>query len=92
MMTNKLLKAFTLATGLTAGATAFGAGGDIYEIRPCTPEGTARAPYATIANPLTSGESVYFKVRLIQRTKGDASTVWKVEHVGAGSQLVDDAL
>ena len=28
MMTNKLLKAFTLATGLTAGATAFGAGGD----------------------------------------------------------------
>ena len=92
MMTNKLLKAFTLATGLTAGATAFGAGGDIYEIRPCTQEGTARAPYATIANPLTSGESVYFKVRLIQRTKGDASTVWKVEHVGAGSQLVDDAL
>ncbi len=92
MIKNKLIRVLTLAAGLLAGSTAFAADGDIYEIRPCTAEGTARGAYATIADPLTSGESVIFKVRLIQRTAGNDDTVWKLEHVGATSEIVDDAL
>ena len=89
---NKLLKLFTLAAGITAGSAACAAGGDIFEIRPCTQEGLATPAYATIDSPLTSGESVYFKIRLIQRTIGAANSVWKIEHIGASSEVVDDAL
>lgn len=92
MIKSKILKFATLAAGLAFGSAASAAGGDIYEIRPCTVDGTATEAYATIDSPLTSGESVYFKVRLIQRQARMPSSVWKIEHVGAGSEIVDDVL
>lgn len=92
MIKSKILKFATLAAGLAFGSAASAAGGDIYEIRPCTVDGTAKEAYATIDSPLTSGESVYFKVRLIQRQARMPSSVWKIEHVGAGSEIVDDVL
>ena len=92
MKTNKLLGGIALAATLATGMTAFGAGGDIFEIRPCAADGTATDAYSTLESPMSVGEWAYFNVRLIQRTAGDDNTVWRLVHVGATSEIVDDAL
>ena len=92
MKMNKLLGGIALAATFATGMTAFGAGGDIFEIRPCTADGTATDAYSTLESPMSVGERAYFNVRLIQRTAGDDNTVWRLVHVGATSEIVDDAL
>ncbi|MGN0854053.1 MAG: LamG domain-containing protein [Kiritimatiellia bacterium] len=78
MIKSKILKFVLLVAGFAAGISAYAAtDGDIYEIRPCTAVGGQHDPYATIASPLTSGETVYFNVRLMQRTVTDS--VWRLE-------------
>lgn len=82
MIKSKILKLITLAAGLTAGSFAHAAAdGDIFEIRPCTAVGLACDPYATIDTPLTSGETVYFNMRLVQHTQF-ASSVWRLQPQG----------
>ncbi len=92
MKMNKLLGGIALAATFATGMTALGAGGDIFEIRPCTADGTATDAYSTLESPMSVGERAYFNVRLIQRTAGDDNTVWRLVHVGATSEIVDDAL
>ena len=89
MRMTKLIKTVALAAGLASAASAYAAGGDIYEIRPCNYDGTSRAAYATAAQPLNSGETVYFNVRLVQRTIGDPNSTWKLQHIGLNSEAVD---
>ena len=82
MSKSNILKSIALAAGLTAASLAHAApNGDIYEIRPCTAEGVSCDPYATIASPLTSGETVYFNVRLVQRSAA-ATSIWRLEPQG----------
>lgn len=93
MKTMKLLKISAFAAALAASGASFGDGGDIYEILPCDQDGTVVDAYATKDNPITvAGDYVYFIVRLVQRTRNDANSIWTLEHVGATSEIVDDAL
>ena len=63
-MKTKLIKTLALVAGLAAGSAAFAAG-DIYEIVPCTQDGTALlGPVSSVRAPLVAGEQVYFKIRL----------------------------
>ncbi len=78
MSKSNILKSIALAAGLTAASLAHAApSGDIWEIRPCTSEGVSRSPYATIDTPLTSGEPVYFNIRLVKRSASDSS-IWRL--------------
>lgn len=88
----KILKSLTLAALFAVGASAFAGGGDIYEIRPCTQEGVTTNAYASATQPMTAGETIYFNVRLIRRMRNVETTTWYIEHVGYGSEVVDDAL
>ena len=79
MIKSKLLKVITLATGLMAAGASFGANGDIFEIRPCDQDGQSVSYNVDINNPMTSGESLYFKVRLIRRSKTDNNSTWTIK-------------
>ena len=92
MKTGKILKTLALVAGLASGTAAYAANGDIYEIRPCDSQGKTVSAYTTIDSPMTSGETVYFNLRLVQRTKGDTTTTWKLAHVGLNEQIIDDLL
>ena len=89
MTTKKILKFLTLAAGLFVGSAAVA--GDIFEIRPCTAIGEAVPAYATIDNPMTSGEDVYFNVRLLRSEYGENS-IWYLDHTNIGSEEVDWAI
>ena len=78
MIKSKLLKVITLATGLMAAGALFGANGDIFEIRPCDETGQAMTYDASINNPMTSGESLYFKVTLVRRGREDKNSIWNI--------------
>ena len=88
MNMKKLLKTAAFAMFAAAGADAFASGtnGDIYEFRPCTYDGTSREAWATAAEPLGSGVTTYFKMRLIQATNNVASTTWYTDFTGYGSE------
>ncbi|MCR5413182.1 MAG: LamG domain-containing protein [Kiritimatiellae bacterium] len=86
MKMHKFLKTMALAAGL--GASSIATAGDIYEIRPCDQDGNTTAAWASADSPLTSGETVYFNVRLIRRTV--TGTPWKLKHVGASDETLDD--
>ena len=64
MKMRKLLKTLALVAGIVSGTSAFAAGGNVYEIRPCSQDGTGVSAYRTKNNPMTSGETVYFNVRV----------------------------
>ena len=89
MMIRKLLKVITLATGLLAAGASFGANGDIFEIRPCDQLGNPKTYAAGIDKPMTSGESLYFKVRLVQRAFRDSGSSWYLKYTGLSSELID---
>ena len=89
MTTKRLLGIATLAAGIVSGSAAY-ADGDVYEIRPCTAEGVARDAYASMASPLTSGEDVYFMIRLKKRSV--TSTAWYVDYNGLGSREIYESL
>ena len=77
MIKSKLLKVITLATGLMTAGASFGiANGDIFEIRPCDQRGNSVSYNVDINNPMTSGEDIYFKVRLIRRVRGADDSIW----------------
>ncbi len=91
------VKYFAFAAALLAGAAARASGtnGDIYEIRPCTQEGVARDAWATKAEPLDSGVTAYFNMRLIQgasqdneRAAGGENSVWYLDYDGLGSETL----
>ncbi|MBO7237408.1 MAG: hypothetical protein J6V45_04905, partial [Kiritimatiellae bacterium] len=85
MIKSKLLKVITLATGLMTAGASFGiANGDIFEIRPCDQRGNSVSYNVDITNPMTSGEDIYFKVRLIRRVRGADDSIWRVKPNIAG--------
>ena len=85
MIKSKLLKVITLATGLMTAGASFGiANGDIFEIRPCDQNGNSVSYNVDITNPMTSGEDIYFKVRLIRRVRGADDSIWRVKPNIAG--------
>lgn len=85
MIKSKLLKVITLATGLMTAGASFGiANGDIFEIRPCDQNGNSVSYNVDISNPMTSGEDIYFKVRLIRRVRGADDSIWRVKPNIAG--------
>ena len=85
MIKSKLLKVITLATGLMTAGASFGiANGDIFEIRPCDQNGNSMSYNVDISNPMTSGEDIYFKVRLIRRVRGADDSIWRVKPNIAG--------
>lgn len=97
MNMKKLLRTMTMAAGVAIGtaASAAGANGDIFEFRPCDQYGanmSAGWTWATAESPLASGETVYFKMRLVQGTYRDADTTWRLVHTGDTSEIIDDAL
>ena len=77
MKTGKILKTLTLVAGLAAGASAYA--GDIYDIVPWSSQNAKSGeireqPWATISNPLRSGETVYFNVRLFNNVSKATAT------------------
>ena len=89
----KLIKLITLASALALGRSAFAANGDIYEIRPCDPATYETiGPVASIDAPLTSGERVAFKIRLVNQNQGTTYYPWGLAHYGANTPEVDLAL
>ena len=84
----KLLKTLVCALGLAAGLSARAAdNGDVYEIRPCNAAGETIAP-RTIDDPLQSGQTFYFRMRLIGRSDVDINEAWQVKYVGTGTAAV----
>ena len=80
----KLLKTLVCALGLAAGLFARAAqNGDVYEIRPCSALGETIAP-RTIDNPLQSGQTFYFRMRLVGRNSGE-NGAWQVKYTGSGT-------
>lgn len=74
---------------MTAGAS-FGDNGDIFEIRPCDQFGKALTePMASIDKPLTSGETLYFNVRLIRNDNLDEASLWYVKYTGKNLEDVE---
>ncbi len=80
----KLLKTLVCALGLAAGLFAHADNGDVYEIRPCNAQGETIKP-RTIDNPLKSGETFYFRMRLIGRSDADPNDAWQVKYKGTGT-------
>jgi len=80
----KLLKTLVCALGFAAGRFARADNGDIYEIRPCNAFGETINP-RTIDNPLQSGETFYFRMRLIGRSDADTNDAWQVKYTGTGT-------
>ena len=93
----KLLKTLVCTLALAAGLSSAAAdNGDIYEIRPCNAAGETIAA-RTIDTPLSSGETFYFRMRLIGRGTSltDPSTEdsgWRINYVGTGSSSIGAAL
>ena len=92
----KIAKSLVLAAGLSAAGGA-SAEGHIYEIFPCDEVGNFAAPYATIDKPLTSGENLFFKVRLINQQTTPTSTdeekqksTWYLKYNGLGVPEVEE--
>ena len=83
----KLLKTLVCALGLAAGLSARADNGDVYEIRPCNAAGETIAP-RTIDDPLQSGQTFYFRMRLIGRSDVDINEAWQVKYVGTGTAAV----
>ena len=85
MKTQKFLKMITLAFGLLSAGFSFGLNGDIFEIKPCDENGKPKDYQASITKPLTSGEVIYFNVRLIGRDYVQGSSNygrWSLEYKG----------
>ncbi|MBP5284491.1 MAG: hypothetical protein ILO34_00065, partial [Kiritimatiellae bacterium] len=91
-MKTKLVKLSTLVFCMLAALPSLAAAnGDIYEIRPCTKGNVTIPPKATIETPIKSGGvDLYFRLRLLQRTKGaPEDNNWKLVHVGLQTEAVD---
>ena len=91
----KQLKTIALATvfGLFAFASAKAADGDIYDIVPCDELGLDLSPvgstWSTFDAPLGSGETVYFKVRLVARdVSATPAKCWYLDYDGIISEEV----
>jgi hypothetical protein len=86
-----IAKATVFALGCMLLSAVTAAGGDIYEIRPCTRDGVTTAAYTSADSPMNvSGKKLYFNLRLVARSNGEDP--WRLEHTGLGSEIVDDAL
>ena len=78
----------TAALGIFAGASSWGAGeADIYDITPCDKNGVDFDPgetWSSLTSPLGSGETVYFKLRLIARQIDGGVTPgrWYLDYTG----------
>ena len=91
----KQLKTIALATvfGLFAFASARAADGDIYDIVPCDELGLDLTPvgstWSTFDAPLGSGETVYFKVRLVARdVSASPAKRWYLDYDGIISEEI----
>ena len=91
----KQLKTIALATvfGLFAFASARAADGDIYDIVPCDELGLDLSPigstWSTFDAPLGSGETVYFKVRLVARdVSATPAKRWYLDYDGIISEEI----
>lgn len=92
MKTQKLLKILTLAIGFLTAGFSFGLNGDIFEIKPCDENGLPKDYGASITKPLTSGDAIYFNVRLIGRDYHEGTTSfgrWYLEHKGSADEILD---
>ena len=101
----KILGSAVFAAALAATGAAFAAGssGDIYDIVPCDRDGTTRVngagaiqPWASYDSPLVSGETVYFKIRLVATSNTVTDTAhagaWTVKYTGLGDITTDKAI
>ncbi len=86
-MKTKLLKLLMLVVGLATGS-AFGAG-NVYDILPCTQTGaTLSGPVSSSAAPLATGETVYFKLRLLRTlAMRTAGSQWTFKYQGGGTTI-----
>ena len=91
-MRKMFLGAAAALAASACGSLFAAAEGDIFEIRPCLRDGTATNEYATASSPMDSGRKLYFNMRLYARVPGDTNTYWRLEHIGASDEIVDDAL
>ena len=87
-MMKKMVKIVGLMATLACGSAFAAAEGDIWEIVPCAANGTnlVTRPVSSIESPLPSGETFYFKIRLISRVGEPA---WYLAPTTPGASEID---
>ena len=87
----KILGMLAFAAAAAFSGAAYGAAGDIYELRPCDEYGTDLVgPVWDKNDPVGAGETAYFKLRFVARENN--GQYWEMTHIGTGDIDVDAAL
>ena len=86
----------TAALGMFAAHSAK-ADGDIYDISPCDANGVdlaAGSTWSTASAPLGSGETVYFKVRLVAKQNAGSAALsrWRLDYDGLINEEIAKSL